>query len=55
MRYVTTEDLDEIVSADAVQILADRLESIRTAKKRVLAENDAKMVLSVYGKRKELG
>ena len=55
MRYVTTEDLDEIVSADAVQLLADRLENIRVAKKRVLAENDAKMVLSVYGKRKEFG
>ena len=55
MRYVTTEDLNEIVSADAVQLLSDRLENIRVAKKRVLAENDAKMVLSVYGKRKELG
>ena len=55
MRFVTTEHLDQLVSSDEVQLLADGLESVRVEKKRVLAENDAKMVLSVYGKRKALG
>lgn len=55
LRYVTTEDLEELVPADAVAKLADRLEAIRIEKTRVLAENDAKMVLGVYGKRRSLG
>lgn len=55
LRFVTTEDLEELVSPGAVQALADRLEEIRIEKTRVLAENDAKMVLGVYGKRQALG
>jgi hypothetical protein len=55
LRYVTTEDLEKLVPTDAVAKLADRLEAIRIEKKRVLAENDAKMVLGVYGRRESLG
>ena len=55
LRFISTEDLEELVSVDGVRALADRLEEIRSEKKRVLAENDAKMILSVYGKRRAIG
>ena len=55
LRFVSTEDIEELVSLEEVQALADRLEEIRGKKKRVLAENDAKMALSVYGKRLATG
>lgn len=54
MRYVSTEDLEELVSEDSVSELADTLEELRPDKRREIAENDAKMVFSVYGKRQAL-
>ena len=55
LRFVSTEDLEGLVSVEEVRALADRLELIRSERKRVLADNDAKMVLSVYGKRRATG
>lgn len=55
LRFVNTEDLEELVSVEEVRALADRLENIRSERKRILADNDAKMVLSVYGKRRATG
>ena len=55
LRFVTTEDLEDLVSVEEVRTLADRLEEIRSEKKRILADNDAKMILSVYGKRQTAG
>ena len=55
LRFVSTEDLEGLVSAEEVRALADRLEEIRSERKRILADNDAKMVLSVYGKRRATG
>ena len=55
LKFMNKEDIEKLVSRDKVQKLADRLEIIRSERKRVLAENDAKMVLSVYGKRQAIG
>ena len=55
LRFVSTEDLEKYVQVEEVRALADRLEEIRPERKRVLAENDAKMALSVYGMRCETG
>ena len=55
LQFVSTEDLEGLVSAEEVRVLADRLENIRSERKRILADNDAKMVLSIYGKRRETG
>ena len=55
MRYVSTEDLEELVSADRVQDLANNLEKLRPGSRRELVENDAKMVLAVYGHRRSTG
>ena len=55
LRFVSTEDLERLVSVSEVEALADRLEDIRGNRKRILADNDAKMVLSVYGKRRATG
>ena len=54
MRYVSIEDLEELLSEDSVQQLADTLDELRPNKRRELAENDAKMVFAVYGKRRSL-
>ena len=54
MRYVSIEDLEELVSEDSVQKLADNLDRLRPDKPKVIAENDAKMVFAVYGKRRSL-
>ena len=55
LQFMTIEDIEQLVSIDEVRALTDRLEKIRSEKKRVLAENDAKIILSVYGKRKAIG
>ena len=55
LRFMSTEDLEELVSVEEVRMLADRLEEIRSEKRRILADNDARLVLSVYGKRRETG
>ena len=55
LKFMSNEDLEELVLDDEVQDLADRLEGTRVEKIRVLAENDAKMILSVYGKRRAIG
>ena len=55
LRFETTEALEEIVSPDAVRALTARLVEMRGENLRILAENDAKMVLGVYGKRQKLG
>ena len=55
LRYVTTEELERSLSQGEVESLADRLVKVRVEKTRVLAVNDAKMVLAVYAKRRELG
>ena len=54
MRYVSTEDLEELVAEDSVRQLADTLQELRPDKRREIAENDAKMVFAVYGKRNSL-
>lgn len=54
LKFISNEDLEKLVSDDAVKNLADRLERTRVEKKRILAENDAKMILSVYGKRRAI-
>ena len=55
LRFMSTEDLEDLVSREEVQTLADRLDEIRSDKRRILADNDAKLVLSVYGKRRAMG
>ena len=55
MRYVTTKELEERLSHVEVEALTDKLVQVRVEKTRVLAVNDAKMVLAVYAKRRELG
>ena len=54
MRYISIADLEDLVSGQEVQELADVLKELRPGKRRELTENDAKMVLAVYGKREEL-
>ena len=54
LRFVSTDELEEELSETEVQRLADRLEEVKVETNRVLAENDAKMVLSVYAKRQRL-
>lgn len=54
LRFVTTDDLEDVLAATEVKKLADRLEEVKIESNRVLAENDAKMVLSVYAKRQQL-
>ena len=51
LQFMSAKDIEDLVSGDKVQELAGKLEAIPGEKKRVLAENDAKMILSVYGKR----
>lgn len=55
LRYVGRDELVADADATTVGKLADELEAARPGKLRVLAENDALMVLSVYGKRRSLG
>ena len=54
LRFVSTDELEEILCAEEVKTLADRLEEVKVESNRVLAENDAKMVLSVYARRQQL-
>ena len=54
LQFVSAKDIEDLVSGDKVQELAGKLEAIPGEKKRVLAENDAKMILSVYGKRQAI-
>ena len=51
LRYMKVEDIEAVVSRDKVDQLADRIEDVRPRGVRVLAENDARMVLAVYGTR----
>ncbi len=55
LKYLTAEDLEERLSQEEIEDLADKIVEARVEKTRVLAVNDAKMVLSVYAKRRELG
>ena len=53
--YMTTEDLDSVTTSDEIQVLANEIEDVRSRRPRILAENDARMVLAVYGTRREQG
>ncbi len=55
LQYVSTQDLTRFTSKADIARLADELDRARPGKLRILAENDAKMVLSVYGKRRSMG
>ena len=53
LTFKARDDLAKVTSKDEVQVLADRIEDVRGNRPKVLAENDALTVLSVYGIRKE--
>lgn len=53
LTYKASDDLTKVTSKDEVQALADRIEGVRANRPRVLAQNDALTVLSVYGIRKK--
>ena len=55
LQFMSTEELARFVSVDDVEKLANRLDKIGGGKNKVLADNDAKMVLSIYGKRRAIG
>jgi hypothetical protein len=52
MKFESADELSALVVPEEVHQLAERLKEIKSEKK--LAENDATMVLAVYGKRKAL-
>ena len=51
LTYVTAKELTEYTSAGEIEELASRLEVAGSGKVKVLAENDVKMALGVYGRR----
>ena len=51
--YMEKEELAKVTQDQEVADLADRIEEVRSKRHRVLAENDARMVLAVYGTRKQ--
>ena len=53
LEFVSNEQLDKYSDQKEVSRLADDLEEIRRSRARVLSDNDARMVLGVYGRRKE--
>jgi len=53
LEYLDDEDLSRITNYDEVYDLAENLREIKS--EQVLALNDAKLILAVYGKRRELG
>ena len=54
MEYFDDKDFAQITSEDEVKLLADKVQEIKFKKERVLAINDARQILGVYGKRHEL-
>ena len=55
LRYMKMEDMEVVTSRDEVEQLADKIEDVRAGRARVLAKNDALMVLAVYGTRTKQG
>ena len=51
--YLDKDDVGKLVGADEAQSLAEQIKSIKS--EDVLARNDARHILAVYGKRKALG
>ena len=54
VEYFDDKDLAQITSEDEVRALADKVQEIKIKKEPVLALNDARQILGVYGKRREL-
>lgn len=52
MEFANRESIDRLVNNQEVEELADKIEQSKDF--RVLAENDARLILAVYGKRREL-
>ena len=51
LHYMERSDLEAVISGKEVDALADKIEEVRSKRHRALAENDARMVLAVYGTR----
>ena len=51
--YMENEELAKVTQDQEVADLADRIEEVRSRRPRILAERDARMVLAVYGTRKQ--
>lgn len=54
LTFMSDDELTKLSSPSVVESIADKLWEARPGRIKVLAENDAKMVLSVYGKRNQL-
>lgn len=53
MTFESREDIEQLVDIDEVAALADRIKPIKSDE--ILAINDARQILAVYGKRRMLG
>ncbi len=53
LEFASYDDMDQLVNQEEVQELAKKLDLIK--KESVLAMNDARQILAVYGKRRSLG
>lgn len=52
LNYMEKEELETVISSEEAVDLADKIEGVRSKRHRALAENDARMVLAVYGTRR---